>query len=118
MLVLPAANTDDIGWAGGKGRAAEIVVLVLGLGRPVRREHIFKASADGVAVLAVAGRGDGLRHAGDVDAETAVAPRVTTLGIDQRRTPGVADAAGHRADLVGVGRDLCPQRERDTIVIG
>src|SRR4051794_33788292 len=34
MLVLPAANADDVGRSGGKGGAAEIVVLVLGLGRP------------------------------------------------------------------------------------
>src|SRR6266702_7772704 len=100
MLVLPATDADHVGRTGGDGRAAEVVILVFGLGRPVRREHVFEAGADGVAVLAVAGGGEGLRHAGDVDAEATVAPGVTTLGVEQRRAPGVADAAGHRPELV------------------
>src|ERR1700733_400366 len=69
MLIVPAANADDVGRTAGDRRAAEVVILILGLGRPVRREHVFKAGADGVAVLAVAGGGEGLRHAGDVHAE-------------------------------------------------
>src|SRR6186713_542815 len=118
MLVLPTPDAHDIDRAGGDRRAAKVVVLVLGLGRPARREHVFEAGADGVAVLAVAGGCKALRHAGDVDAEAAVTPGVTALGVDQRRTPSVADAAGHGPELVGVGRHLRPQRERDTVVVG
>src|SRR3954465_2387355 len=101
MLVLPAADADDVDRTGGNRRAAEVVILVLGLGRPVRREHVFEASTNGIAVLAVAGGGEGLRDAGDIDAKTAIAPGVTALGVEQRRSPGVADATGHRAELVG-----------------
>src|SRR5262245_17146397 len=106
MLVLPATDTSNIGRGRGEGGATEIIVLVLGLGGPVRREHVFEASADGVAVLVVAGGGEGLRHAGDVDAKATITPGVTALGVEQRRAPGVADAAGHRPELVGVGRYL------------
>src|SRR3954470_5728908 len=118
MLVLPAADAHDVSRTGGDRRAAEVVVLVLGLGRPVRREHIFEASADSVAVLAVPGRGEGLRHAGDIHAKTAIAPGITALGVKQRRSPGVADATGHRAELVGIGGHLRAQRERGTAVVG
>src|SRR5262249_50781562 len=48
-----AAGRHERGGCGEPG-IAEIVVLVLGLGRPVRREHVFDAGADGVAVAVVA----------------------------------------------------------------
>src|SRR3954454_18943784 len=118
MLVLPAADADNVDRTGGDRRAAEVVVLVLGLGRPIRREHVFEASANGIAVLAVAGGGEGLRNAGNIDAEAAVTPGVTALGVKQRRSPGVADATGHRAELVGIGGHLRAQRERGTAVVG
>src|SRR3954467_11200056 len=95
MLVLPAADTDNVDRTRGDRRAAEVVILVLGLGRPIRREHVFEASANGIAVLAVAGGGEGLRDAGDIDAKAAVAPGITALGVEQRRSPGVAEATGH-----------------------
>src|SRR3954452_20667615 len=91
MFVLPAADADDVSGAGGEGGAAEIIVLVLGLGRPVRREHVLEAGADGVAVLAVPAGGKGRGHAGDVDPEAAIAPGVTALGVEQRRPPGVTE---------------------------
>src|SRR3954451_24877648 len=103
MLVLPAADADNVDRTGGDRRAAEVVILVLGLGRPIRREHVFEASADSVAVLAVPGRGEGLRHACDIHGKTAIAPGITALGVKQRRSPSVADATGHRAELVGIG---------------
>src|SRR3954452_6612173 len=118
MLVLPAADADNVDRTGGDRRAAEVVILVLGLGRPVRREHVFEASANGIAVLAVAGGGEGLRDAGDIDAKTAIAPGITALGVKQRRSPGVADATGHRAELVGIGGHLRAQRERSAAVVG
>src|SRR5260221_8959588 len=74
MLVLAAADADHVGRTGGDGRAAEVVILVFGLGRPARREHVFEAGADGIAILAVTSGGDGLRHARYVNAKAAVTP--------------------------------------------
>src|SRR4051794_29817066 len=87
-------------------RVAEIVVLVLGLGRPVRREHVFEAGADGVAVAVVAADDEAGRHAADGHLLVVVGIGVATLHVEQARTPGVADAAGDRAEtalVVGVG---------------
>src|SRR5215468_1775084 len=115
MVVLPAARADDIGRTGGEGGVAEIIVLVLGLGRPVRREHVFEARANGVTVFPVAGRGEGGGRPACADAEVVVAPGVAALGIEQRRAPGVADAAGYRAELVGVGGYQRARRKQDTV---
>src|SRR5439155_11192397 len=101
-LVVAEAGAERVGGASRNRGVAEIVILVLGLGRPVRGEQIFEARADGVAVLAVARGGEGGRYTADGHADiVAVTPGVTTLGVEQRRAPGVAEAAGHRADLVG-----------------
>src|SRR6185295_17230614 len=51
VFVVAEAAAGDIGGSRREGGVAEIVVLVLGLGRPVRGEHVFEAAADGVAVL-------------------------------------------------------------------
>src|SRR5690242_1912921 len=89
VLVVAEAAAGNVGRPRREGGVAEIVVLVFGLGRPVRGEHVFEAAADRVAVLAVAAGGEGRRHAGHRDPDiVAVAPGVTTLGVEQRRTPG------------------------------
>src|SRR5882762_9540784 len=43
VLVVAETGADDIGRSGREGRIAEIVILVLGLGGPVRRKHVFEA---------------------------------------------------------------------------
>src|SRR4029077_20260426 len=47
FVVIPGAKRCQHD-RGHKAGAAEIVVHVLGLGRPVRGEHVFDAGADGV----------------------------------------------------------------------
>src|SRR5688572_9676576 len=54
VLVVAKPGADHVGRAGRDGGLAEVVILVFGLGGPVRREHVFQAGADSVAVLAVA----------------------------------------------------------------
>src|SRR4051812_28647532 len=103
MLVVAETGADDIGRSGREGGVAEIVILVFGLGGPIRREHVFEAAADGVAVLAVAVGGEAHRHAGHRHADIiVVAPGVTALGVQQRRAPSVAEPAGYRTDLIVV----------------
>src|SRR2546426_5361773 len=103
VFVVAEAAAGDVGRACREGGVAEIVILVLGLGRPVRGEHVFEATADGVAVLVAAVGGEARRHTSHRHPDiVAVAPSVTALGVEQRRTPGVAEPAGHRAELVGI----------------
>src|ERR1700742_737478 len=98
MIVVTIARADNWGGTTGKSGAAEIVILVFNLGGPVRREHVFKAAADGVAVVAVSGGGKGNRNAAGGDIEVIiVAPGKTALGVKQRRPPCVAEPAGDRA---------------------
>src|SRR4029077_1122381 len=99
VLVVPEFGADDVGGAGGESGVAEVVILVLSLGRPVRREHVFQTAADGIAVLLVAAGGEGGRQAGNGDADIVVAaPGVTAFGVEQRRTPSVAQPAGYRTE--------------------
>src|SRR5205807_10651949 len=101
MFVVAEAGADDLGGSAGESGVAEVIVLVLGLGGPVRREHVFETGADGVAVFVPSVGGEGNWRAADVDADVViVAPGVTALGVKQRRTPGVADPAGNRAKPV------------------
>src|SRR5258706_9727409 len=91
MLVVPEVGADDRGRSTGKRRCAEIVVLVFGLGGPVRGEHVFETGADSVAVLVGAIGGKRGRYAADGDADiVVVAPGVAALGVDQPRAPSVA----------------------------
>src|SRR5450759_2644671 len=46
MLVIPEAGSDDRRRPAGKCGPAEVLILILGLGGPVRREHVFEAGAD------------------------------------------------------------------------
>src|SRR4051812_37075617 len=103
VFVVPEAAAGDVGRGSREVGLAEIVILVLGLGRPVGREHVFETAADRIAVLVVAVGSEARRDAAHGDANTvAVAPGVAALGVEQRRTPGVADPASHRSELVGV----------------
>src|SRR5882757_10669569 len=112
VFVVPEAPAGDIRRGGDEGGIAEIVILLFGLGRPVGRKHVFEASADRVAVLVIAIGGEGLGRAGNRHADVvAVTPGVTALGVKQRRTPGVADPTGHRAELVVVGGHQRTARE-------
>src|SRR5882757_5347870 len=92
MLVVAEAGSNEDGRAAGyEGGAAEVVILVFNLGGPARREHVFEAGADSVAVTMVAVGGENQRRAssgGHVDV-VAVLPGITALGVKQRRTPGV-----------------------------
>src|SRR5882762_1933606 len=119
MLVVAEAGSNEDGGAGGnKGGAAEVVILVFNLGGPARREHVFEASADGVAVTMVAVGGENQRRAssgGHVDV-VAVLPGITALGVKQRRTPGVAEPAGDRSKLVVVRGDQHAAREQHASV--
>src|SRR4051812_32470288 len=54
VLVVAEAGADRVDGGGRERRVAEVVILVLGLGRPVRGEQVFQPRADGVTVLAVA----------------------------------------------------------------
>src|SRR6266446_7463084 len=64
MLVVAEAGSNEHGRAAGQeGGAAEVVILVFNLGGPARREHVFEASADGVAVTMVAVGCESRRHA-------------------------------------------------------
>src|SRR6201987_5225047 len=76
----------------GEGRVAEIVILVLGLGRPVRGEHVFDAEAGGPAIAVVAIGREGDRRASNRrrHALAVVGIGVAALHIEQTRTPGVA----------------------------
>src|SRR4051812_14469584 len=65
VLVVAEAGPDDFSRASGEGGVAEIVVLILGLRRPIRGEHVFKAGANGPAVLLIAGRRESDRSTGD-----------------------------------------------------
>src|SRR2546429_6601 len=77
---------------------AEIVVLIFGLRRPVRREHVFDAAANGPAILVVAVQREGDGNAGKGQRLAIVGIGVAALDVEQRRTGSVADAAGDGAE--------------------
>src|ERR1700722_20032254 len=92
VLGVGEPGTDNVDGTGQEGRAAEIVVLVFELGGPARREHVFEAGADGVAILMVVVGGEGRRCAAGNDANIVVIlPGITALGIEQGRAEGVAE---------------------------
>src|SRR5882724_12754588 len=92
LVVAEAGSNEDERAAGYEGGAAEVVILVFNLGGPARREHVFEAGTDGVAVTMVAIGGESCRHAigGHADV-VAVIPGITALVVEQRRAPSVAD---------------------------
>ena len=104
MLVVTESDADDRGGAGRESGVAEVVVLVFGLGGPVRREHVFEACAHGIAIAMIAVGREGHRHAADAYVKVVpILPGKTALGVKQRRTPGIAEAAGDRSKLIAVG---------------
>src|SRR5882724_13721326 len=85
--------------------ATEVIKLILGLGRPVLCEQVFEAGADGEAVAMAAIERERNRSASERHAFVVVRKCIAALGVQQGRTPGVANAAGHgaeRALVVGV----------------
>src|SRR5258705_1244623 len=118
MLVVAEAGADDLGGSAGESGVAEVVVLVFGLGGPVRGEHVFETGADGITVLVGAIGGKGGRHAGDTDTDiVVVAPGIAALGVEQRRTPSVAEPAGDRAKLVVICGDKGASGKEHAIVV-
>src|SRR5205085_2311743 len=59
---------------------------------------VFQAGADGVAVAMVVVDRERDRNAAERHALVVVGEGIAALHIEQPRTPGVADAAGHRAE--------------------
>src|SRR5450631_1180658 len=118
VLVVLEPGADDRGRSRGKGSAAEVVILVFGLGGPAGRKHVFETGADGVTVLAFSIGGKGSRNAGDGDAEIViVAEREAALAVQQRRTPSVADPARDRAKFVILRGHQNATREKTAIVV-
>src|ERR1700722_4774386 len=103
MLVFPEPGSDDVGGSTGERGAAEIVIHVFALNRPVWCEHVFETAADGVTVAMRTIDRKAHRNATSTRADTdAIAPGVTALGVNQRRTPSVTNPASHRAEFVGI----------------
>src|ERR1700739_3223941 len=118
MLVFPEPGANNLGGATGEGGVAEIVIHVFAFDGPVRRKHVFETAADGVTVAMPAIDRKGHRYATNTGADTdAIAPGETALGVEQRRTPSVADPAGRRAKLVGVPGYPRSQRERGAATV-
>src|SRR5260370_267763 len=118
MLVVVEPDTDDVSGAGPERGAAEIVILVFNLGRPVLREHVFEAGADGVAVAMITVRRESLRHAAAGYAEIVpIVPGITALGVEQCRAPGIAKPTGDRSKLVAIGGDESAEREEHAGIV-
>src|SRR5258705_839176 len=118
MLVVAEAGANDLGRSAGESGVAEVVVLVFGLGGPVRREHVFETGTDGKTVLVGAIGGKRGRYAGDTDADiVVVAPGIAALGVKQRRTPRVAEPAGNRAKLVVIRGHKGASGEKHAIIV-
>src|SRR4051812_8629700 len=98
----------DNGRCRGNGhvRATEIIVLIFNLSRPIRREQVLKATAHRVADIVTA-RGECQWQAGERIGHEHVVVLTecdAPLGVQQRRTPSVAETAGHRAEIAGAVR--------------
>src|SRR5713101_1615949 len=118
LVIAEAGSNEDGRAASHEGGAAEVVILVFNLRGPARREHVFEAGADGVAVTMVAVGGESRRHAigGHADV-VAVLPGITALGVKQRRAPGVAEPAGDRSKLIVLGGYQHAAREQHPVVV-
>ena len=117
MLVVADAAERNEGRRADEAGVAEVVVLVFDLGRPVLREHVFEAGADGVAIVMAAVERVGLRHAAERHRLVVVGVGIAALHVEQSRTPSVADAAGDRTKatlVVGIDRAV---REHDAVVV-
>src|SRR5262245_3591010 len=101
LVVADAAEAHQLRRRDEAG-IAEVVVLVLDLARPVRSEHVFETSPDRPTILMVAVEGEGLRNASEEQVLVVVGEGITALHVEQARTPGVADAAGHRSNAATI----------------
>src|SRR5690348_14462377 len=116
MFVILEAGPGDRSRT-GETCAAEIVVLVLDLRRPVRVEHVFNTGAEGIAVAMVAVSRERHRRTTDADAVIgAIAPGVTALGVKQGRPQRIAEPTGRRAKLIGVAAHERTARQHHTRV--
>src|SRR5262249_22302536 len=77
---------------------AEIIVLILGLHRPARREHVFGAAADGPAIGVFIAEQEGDRSAAQGQRLAIVRIGVAALYIHQCRTEGIADTGSDGAE--------------------
>src|SRR6478735_2374731 len=102
------ANLDGVELAGtgiegdseqGIGLAVEVDEHVLGLGGPVRREHVFEAAADGVSGMDMAVR-NGKAERGSGSRQLVVSPGITALGVEQCRIHRDAHTAGNASQCV------------------
>src|ERR1039457_2488397 len=119
LVVAGAAETRQDGWRHKIG-LAEVIILILDLGRPVLGEHVFQASADSVAIMMAAVERERLRHGEERQRLVVVGGGIAALDVEQSRTPGVADPAGHRAEgtlVVGVDVTGADTREGNAIVV-
>jgi hypothetical protein len=95
LVIAEAAERHQPGRA-DEAAVAEIIVHVLGLGRPVWGEHVFRAGADGVAMAVGVIEHERGRHAGNGQGFAVVGMGVAALDVEQARAPGIADPAGDR----------------------
>src|SRR5260370_2880917 len=119
LVVTGAAESREDGRRHEVG-LAEVIVLILNLGRPVLREHVFQAGAEGVAIVMAAVERERLRYAAERQRLIIVGVGIAALDVEQSRTPGVADAAGHRAEatlVVGVDVTGAGAGEGNAVVV-
>src|SRR5436190_9504894 len=118
MFVISKPGANHRGGSASDGGAAEVVILVLGFRRPVRREHVFQTGTDGVAVLVGRIGAECYRCASDANPDVGIiAPRIAALAINQRGTPSVAKPARDRAELVVVRGHQSAAGEKHTVVV-
>src|SRR5262245_4212323 len=77
------------------GGVVEVEILILHLCRPIRREHVFETTTDGVTGVAAIDQERRIKD-GDHGQSAVITECDTTLGIEQSRSPRVAETAGHR----------------------
>src|SRR4051794_21762836 len=90
---------------GDEAGAAEIVVLVLDLCRPVLGEQVLEAGADRLAIAMAAVQRECRGRTAKGQGIALIGVGVAALHVQQTRSPGEADAAGHRTErtlVVGI----------------
>src|SRR5260370_11267460 len=96
LVIVEAAERHQYSGRHEAG-VAEIIVLILALGRPVLGDHVFHAGADGVAVAMVGIEREGERRACKRQGVAVIGIGVAAFDVDQTRAPGVADTGGDRS---------------------
>src|ERR1700694_5600424 len=95
VVVAEAAERDQRGW-GDEPAAAEVIVLILNLRRPVLGEHVFQTGADGVAVAMAAIERERDRGASERQGFVVIGIGIAALNVEQGRAPGITGRAGPR----------------------